>query len=527
MEYWESYENPRDNNDNNFVSSDTLPWLEKPKYLPFATREQLLNWYTTQNGEIVINNCLSSKHYKLAWKEYTTRYNAQNEKITWWRLQTTVDGIIKVFGGTKYNVFNFRAVFSWKSLGTESEIPSGMDRFATPERLHTWYETDGGRSIVEACKKSENYIETWQTLVQEWNNKYAVEQGWYVPSTTNGVLWVFGIKNRSLYNLVAVFSGKELTEEEMNSGQKKRYATKEQLLKWYQGNWKETLQSCRESVNFTKAWRAYAIQFNKEDIFEYWFRLPLNKVGLVTTLGGVFYTIPEIVRLFECLPKWSEIPRVQKETKCKVSTLIRQKTKKKVVPRVKKVIVKKVVVEKTEPKSIINTPVIPAGTEIQTKPLFTMDEVKNAAMKALETEQATPVIYTTDTSMEIKESKVSIIKQEDVKINEEELSEWMLDYSIRFPNFLEIHKKFYLPFRRFIQSLEKVCSSETKIDYKDIRIEVITKGILLITIEKAFLYEHSYSLVDAIFHEVQDWYGELYERNRKAPFIEMKLHMEL
>ncbi len=136
-----------------------------------------------------------------------------------------------------------------------------------------------------------------------------------------------------------------------------------------------------------------------------------------------------------------------------------------------------------------------------------------------------------------KENTAAILKEETHKLeqtnerylenDEKWLSTWMLEFSHRFPNFFNIHRKYYLPFRIFIQLLEKSHPGESEINDAYIKIEIKTGWKLLLTVTKKYIYEHNSSLILDLFHKAQESYNTLCERNNKLPFIEMDLHIEV
>ena len=515
-------------------------WNELLGQLPFANIEQLRNWYEIGNGKEVIEACVQAKNYKKTWKEYATKYNAENSKANWWILQTSVDGIIHAFGVRKYNVFNFQKLLTEGAIEDRTENFEKNTGKATKERLLNWYRKYGN-NIIEICKSSDDPLSTWKILSEKFNNEFALSQGWFLPTTINGIIYVFWSKFCSFFNATKLLSGKEMTEEEMLSSKRKFRANKNQLIKWYNNGGREIVQSCRESGDFAVAWRNYADQFNKTSFYECWFQIQNNKVGLVTALGGSNYTIQEIVRLLEGWPEWTIVPEVSKnngtwEKRKKQHLQWYREWWKEVIEHCRRSVnIRKAWGEYSTAfnKEQENTNELKLQTTIK----GLVDVLGWTGSSIEEVVRLFEWLPSGTKIPSIKENTAAILKEETHKLeqtnerylenDEKWLSTWMLEFSHRFPNFFNIHRKYYLPFRIFIQLLEKSHPGESEINDAYIKIEIKTGWKLLLTVTKKYIYEHNSSLILDLFHKAQESYNTLCERNNKLPFIEMDLHIEV
>lgn len=444
--------------------------------------------------------------------------------------------------------YNVVRLLSGKWL-TEEEKNSSKNKYrATKEQLMQWYDTDG-RKIIEECRKSGNFTKAWRTYVDDYNKNEFYESWFRLPNNKVGLGTDLWANKYSVSEIVRIFEripeGGEIPavkkETETNKGKK------EQLMKWYENGGREVIIACRKSENVKKTWLEYVTIFNQASHIS-GVQLPLELKTVAKIIGCENGSIEEIVRVFEGLGDLSEVPAIEKEIQVKIKqTIVRiKKEKPPKTPRIPKT------------KKELSTKTKKASQSLQEQK--TMDRSKEVKLPvARDINTSYTVIYPQDTGVlstkiqeKTKDSTESILRRQSLeqqisdlkkpitekaekkkkkaveeKPEEKELSAWMIDFSRRFPNFLEINHKYYIVFRKFVQSLEKAYPSEEEITNKHVRISADGRTMMTIIVEKDFLYTSNASHILDIFSETQEWYMNLSDHNKKLPFVEMDLHIEM
>lgn len=101
----------------------------------------------------------------------------------------------------------------------------------TPEKLRAWYAKEG-KTIVEACKASPDFAETWKERITEHNAIYVVKNLFLIPTTINGIVLVFGVKVASIHNMIALLAGEDMSKIDLVR-KKSPYLTAEEIRHWY------------------------------------------------------------------------------------------------------------------------------------------------------------------------------------------------------------------------------------------------------------------------------------------------------